>query len=199
MFINRRGERLIGIAWALSAFLIQPASTAPSPKQTAVEVVESFNECALLTARGEVCRIATTTRSLQTFLDLPAIAKRIFGAQWQAASVAERNRFSDLIGQIVERRMVEHFGDRSVLVEDSRSLPNGDTLVTGEFIARNELMTRLTWQLRSDANRMVIEDVGIDGASVIIAARDQIQVVAAQSDGTIDSLISILRERYLRN
>ena len=188
-----------GLALVLAILLVSPVGATTSAAPSAAEIVETFHDCARLTARGEVCQDARAPRPLRAFLDMPVIAERVLGQPWQSADATERRSLSDLVATIVEQRMVERFGDRSVRIEDTRSLSNGDIIVHGEFVAQDDQMRRLTWQLRATTGGMLIEDMAIDGASLVVLARDQVSSLAALTDGTPAALFAVLRDRYLRN
>ena len=167
-----------GLALVLSVLLVTMTGVTASPAPSPAEIVETFHDCARMTARGEACHEARAPRSLRAFLDMPLIAERVLGQPWQAADASERVNLSDLVATIVEQRMVERFGDRSVMIEDTRPLPNGDVIVNGEFVGQNDQIKRLTWQLRQTAGGMLIEDMVIDGASLVVLARDQVSSLA---------------------
>lgn len=164
------------------------------------EIVELVHECLRAKTGGaETCPMDKGAFSLRSYLDMAAISERIGGPSWARGSVAERERFEDLIAEILEQEVREKFGDRSVLVKNERILPSSDILVAGEYVARDDRMTRLSWLLRRKSGRLLMEDISIDGVSLVVSSRDQVQSMSGETDGSLDSLAALLRKRYIRN
>lgn len=163
------------------------------------EIVELVHECLRARTGAETCPMDKYAFSLRSYLDMAAISERIGGPNWTRGSVAERERFEDLIAEILEQEVREKFGDRSVLVKNERILPSSDILVAGEYIARDDRMTRLSWLLRRKSGRLLMEDISIDGVSLVVSSRDQVQSMLGETDGSLDSLAALLRKRYIRN
>lgn len=171
---------------------------APSDKTAnGAEIVELVHECMRARTGAETCPMERQAFSLRSFLDLPAISERVGGPNWAQGSAAERERFGDLIAEIVEQEVGEKFGDRSISIRDERALPSGDVLVVGEYVAKNDRVTRLSWLLRRKSDRLLLEDISIDGISLVVASRDQIQSLAGDTDGSLDSLAALVRKRYV--
>jgi ABC-type transporter MlaC component len=158
-------------------------------------VVEAFHECAQMTAQRKPC--ANDSEQLPGFLDLLSIANAIAGPRWPRASAAEQARFTTVLAQLIEKNMIERFGDRSVNVLAYRRLDNGDALVSGAFVARNDQMTRLTWLLRPRLSQWLVADLSVDGLSLIASAREQLGLmIRYEDDGRLDQLSNLLRQRY---
>jgi ABC-type transporter MlaC component len=182
-----------GFVGAIACAFATPA-TARKP-QLPVDVVEAFHECAQMTAQRKPC--ANDGEQLPGFLDLLSIANAIAGPRWPRASAAEQARFTAVLAQLIEKNMIERFGDRSVNVLAYRRLDNGDALVSGAFVARNDQMTRLTWLLRPRISQWLVADLSVDGLSLITSAREQLGLmIRSEDDGPLDQLSNLLRQRY---
>lgn len=171
---------------------------APETFATGTAIVEFLHDCVRAKSNADTCPIGKDKFALRAYLDLPTIAERVGGNTWQNSAAADRERFLDLIAELIEQEVVETFGDRSVIVKDERALPSGDLLVTGEYTAKTDQTTRLSWLIGRMPDRLLVRDISIDGISLVVSARDQIQTLAGESDGSLDSLAAIIRKRYVR-
>lgn len=170
---------------------LQPANGA--------ETVELIHECLRAGTGAETCPMDKSAFSLRSYLDLAAIAERIGGPSWAQGSAAERERFGNLIAEIVEQEVRDKFGDRSILIRDERTLPSSDILVAGEYVASDDRITRLSWLLRRKSGRLLMEDISIDGVSLVVSSRDQVQSLLGETDGSLDALAAAIRKRHVRN
>lgn len=203
----RPAWRSIGLAGVVCVLclgawcVVTPAraqNSSPGTFANGPALVEFVHECVRARTGGDTCPIGKDQFALRAYVDLPDIAERVGGGIWQKASPPERERFLELVAGIVQQEITETFGDRSVIVKSERALPGGEMLVAGEYTAKNDRATRLSWLIGRKADRMLLKDISVDGISFVVAARDQIQTLAAEADGSLDSLIAIIRKRYVR-
>ena len=175
------------------------AQAAASEGTSGAEIVELVHECLRARTGAETCPMDPDAFSLRSYLDLAAIAERVGGPSWAQGTAAERERFGNLIAEILEQEVRDKFGDRSVLIRTERTLPSSDILVAGAYVTKDDRMTRLSWLLRRKSGRLLLEDISIDGVSLVVSSRDQVQSMSGETDGSLDSLAALLRKRYIRN
>lgn len=190
---------LISAMSVLAWLPVAPQTAASEGTATGSEIVELVHECVRARTGVDTCPVDKDAFSLRAYLDLAAICERIGGPSWAQGSAAERARFMDLIAEILEQEVRDRFGDRSVLIRNERVLPGSDILVAGEFVAKDDRMTRLSWLLRRKSGRLLMEDISIDGVSMVVSSRDQVQSLLGDTDGSLHSLAALLRKRYIRN
>jgi phospholipid transport system substrate-binding protein len=127
--------------------------------------------------------------------DWTETAKRALGRHWQGRTPPQREEFSALFADLVERSYVgkieAYSGERIVFA--------GDTLEGDQATVRTKLMTKssteipIDYRLQKDGERWRAYDVLIEGVSLVANYRSQFNRIITQSG--YDDLIKKLRQK----
>ena len=133
---------------------------------------------------------------LRQDFDIPGISRFVLGPYWRVASPAERQQFSDLLTQriidVYGRRLAQA-SDGNFVVTGSRPDPDG-VIVTSRIITRQSAPIAVDWRLGASNGHYAIEDVSIDGVSMVVAERSEIGAQIGRSGGQLTLLLAAMRE-----
>jgi len=108
----------------------------------------------------------------------------------------ERQQFSDLLTQrivdVYGRRLAQA-GDGNFVVTGSRTSPDG-VVVTSQIIPWQGAPITVDWRLAVSDGHYAIEDVAIDGVSMVVAERSEIGDQIARDGGQLPALLAGMRE-----
>jgi ABC-type transporter MlaC component len=109
----------------------------------------------------------------------------VLGPYWRAASLGERQEFSDLLTQrlidVYGRRLAQA-GNRNFIISGSRTDPDG-VIVTSRIIPWQGAPIAVEWRLAVSDGNYAIEDVTIDGVTMAVAERSEIEEQIARDGG----------------
>src|ERR1700722_1549176 len=193
------GRRLIvavaviaGLSWAPRPAAAEDAPTAfiGSPGQPALAGVHRPH----LSVDGKA---AYFRQLLRQDFDLTGISRFVLGPYWRVASPGERQEFSDLLVQrlidVYGRRLAQA-GNGNFVVSGSRTAPDG-VIVTSRIIPWQGAPIAVDWRLAVSDGHYAIEDVTIDGVSMAVAERSEIEEQIARDGGQLTLLLAGMREQ----
>jgi phospholipid transport system substrate-binding protein len=133
---------------------------------------------------------------LRQDFDMTGMSQFVLGPYWRIASPVERQEFSDLLTQrivdVYGRRLAQA-GDGNFVVNGSRTGPDGVT-VTSQIIPWQGAPITVAWRLAVSNGHYAIEDVAIDGVSMVVAERSEIGDQIARDGGQLPLLLAGMRE-----
>jgi len=134
-------------------------------------------------------------RMVRQDFDLTGIARFVLGPYWRAASPSERHQFCDGFADRLIRiygRQLAQSGDGYFLVTGSRTGPGG-VIVTSRIVRPQDAPIAVDWRLRITDGVSKIEDVAIDGVSMVLAQRSEIGALIARDGGQVGMLLAEMR------
>ena len=191
--------RNVAVAAAVGAGLVWaplPAAAADAP----TAFISSLGQQALTVIRRPDVSIDGKTTYFRQLLrqdfDMTGISQFVLGPYWRVANPGERQQFSDLLTQ----RIIDVYGRRlaqasegNFVVTGSRPDPDG-VVVTSRIIARGSAPIAVDWRLGTSNGHYAIEDVSIDGISMVVAERSEIGAQIGRSGGQLTLLLAAMRE-----
>jgi phospholipid transport system substrate-binding protein len=134
---------------------------------------------------------------LRQDFDLTGISRFVLGPYWRVASPGERQEFSDLLTRrlidVYGRRLAQA-GDGKFVVTGSRTDPGG-VIVTSRIIPWQGAPIAVDWRLAVSDGHYAIEDVTIEGVSMAVAERSEIDEQIARDGGQLTLLLAGMREQ----
>ena len=181
-----------GLAWA-------PLPAAADDAPTAF--INSLGQQALTVIRRPDVSIDGKTTYFRQLLrqdfDMTGISQFVLGPYWRVANPGERQQFSELLTQriidVYGRRLAQA-SDGNFIVTGSRADPNG-VIVTSRIIAGRGAPIAVDWRLGISNGHYAIEDVSIDGVSMVVAERSEIGEQIGRSGGQLTVLLAAMREQ----
>jgi phospholipid transport system substrate-binding protein len=133
---------------------------------------------------------------LRQDFDMTGMSRFVLGPYWRVANPSERQEFSDLLTQrivdVYGRRLAQA-GDGKFVVSGSRTDPGG-VIVTSQIIPWQGAPIAVDWRLAVSNGHYAIEDVAIDGVSMVMAERSEIGDQIARAGGQLPLLLAGMRE-----
>jgi phospholipid transport system substrate-binding protein len=178
---------------ALALLALQPVRAAGASDAEAL--VGRVHAGALAIAHGSAS--AAEVAALRASFDAPYIAQRVLGQYWQSASAADRNAFVDaLVDAIIDAlaKRLGRYSSQSFAVLSTRTLGGGDFLVRSRVTPAAGDATTLDWRLHGCGSGLCITDLYVNGASVSVDRREEVERRLGVEGGTLADLTAALRE-----
>jgi phospholipid transport system substrate-binding protein len=124
------------------------------------------------------------------------LAQRVLGPEWTKLKSTEQKDFTrlltDLFQKVAYPRSAEFFGDLQIEFRDEKI--TGDKAVVETMVSHpKEGQVGIDYQLRQTNGKWMIEDVLLDGVSLLTNVRSQIQQVIAKE--SYQGLVKRMREK----
>jgi phospholipid transport system substrate-binding protein len=135
-------------------------------------------------------------RMLRQDFDMTGISRFVLGPYWRIATPGEQQEFSALLTEriidVYGQRLAQA-GDGNFVVRGSRTDPGG-VIVTSQIIPSQGAPITVDWRLAVSDGHYAIEDVAIDGVSMAVAERSEIENQIARDGGQLPMLIAGMHE-----
>jgi len=184
--------------------LIATASSAAPPSAITADADVFMNE--LWTRAVEVLskklplaeRLARFRQLFHADFDGPGIARFVLGRYWRSASKEEQqeylNLFEDYVVFVYGTRL-SNFSGEKFKVRGSRTDENGTIVSTDILHPGGEPPIKVDWRLVSDNGAFKINDVVIEGISMMMTQRSEFASVIQRHGGQIGGLLALMREK----
>jgi len=143
-------------------------------------------------------RLARFRQLFQQDFDGPGIARFVLGRYWRNASEQEQQEFLKLFEDyvvFVYGTRLSNFNGETFKVRGSRTDESG-TIVSTEIISPNgDAPIKLDWRLITDHGSFKINDVIIEGISMLVTQRSEFASVIQRHGGQVGELLTMMRER----
>lgn len=142
---------------------------------------------------------ARVTRLLAEILDYEAIARRALGPHWGALTLAQRAAFLSLFSPLTNRALVSAVERRVSVTYESETISGREAtvVVTPKLVdGEGQPVERIEYKLGDDCGRWRIQDVVVDGVSLVDGYRAQFDRLFRR--GTFDDLLAIMRRKLDR-
>jgi phospholipid transport system substrate-binding protein len=178
---------LVAPAWAADpAQLISAASA---------EVIQ------LIKTTTGPARQAGILRVLEANFDLPYMGRTALGTHWDGTNEAMRQRFLKAAATAEARAYSERFGQyggQTLIVGRVMNRPNGVAVVESKLNQSNGQPIRIEWEVRDNGRGPRITDVKIEGISMIMTRRSDINSYIQSHGGKVEALVQELETRAAR-
>lgn len=148
-------------------------------------------------------RIEELTRLLTSKTDVALLSRLVLGRYWQQLTEAQRAGYQELFEAVVMHNLARRLdqyanGAQGPLDQHFRILssqPTGkeDVLVRTKVLTEQGESLDVDWRLRLRADRPVIIDLIVQGASLLVSQRSEFAAVIERS--SVDGLLAELRAR----
>lgn len=190
-----KGKR--SIAWLmLSAWIaisgIASAGEGADPSATVKSLLEAVAEL----SKGEAIEAPATVGRITATLDLVKICEACLRDTWKAISPVERERFVSLFREVLEKvaypKSADFFKETSMEIEEVETEgERAEVLTVVEH--PDEGMIEVGYCLRLAGERWVIDDILLDGISLVRDLRSQMQKIIREK--SYDELKKRIREK----
>ena len=131
--------------------------------------------------------------------DVPSISRFVLGKYWKQASLDQKKKFIKAFRNYVVKtyssRFNEYSGEQLTLLNfENESNPKIFIVHTG-LEREDATMIMVDWRIGKKKDRFVILDIIIEGISLAVTQRSEFVSVIDQNEGSIDKLISLLKEK----
>lgn len=130
--------------------------------------------------------------------DCPGIARFVLGRYWRAASEDEQREFVKLFEDYavyVYTARLGDFGGETFKIRGSRSDGDGVIVSTEVISPGAQTPLKLDWRLGYDNGAYKINDVIVEGISMMVTQRSEFSSVVQRNGGQVGSLIAMMREK----
>ena len=188
----------------IMSLLIASVSLAPTPTAIAADANVFMNEMwnrAVEVLSKKVPATERLTRFRQLFqadFDGPGIARFVLGRYWRSASEQEQQEFLKLFEDyvvFVYGTRLSSFNGEKFRVKGSRPEGNGVVVATDILNPGGEPPIRVDWRLISDNGAFKINDVIIEGISMLVTQRSEFASIIQRHGGQVGGLLALMRER----
>ena len=131
--------------------------------------------------------------------DVPSISRFVLGKYWKQASLDQKKKFIKAFRNYVVKtyssRFNEYSGEQLTLLNFENESNPKIFLVHTALERDDAAMIKVDWRIGKKKDRYVILDIIIEGISLAVTQRSEFVSVIDQNEGSIDQLISLLKER----
>lgn len=156
----------------------------------------------LATDAGDAsARLTTVTGMLDTYFDLPTIARFSVGPYWRAASSEERQTYNETLRLAMIGTVVNNFDQlKGLTFTPTDSLPKGDNmvLVRGHFSDKSGQRSPVMvgWRvITPDDGTAKILDVEIENISMLVTQQQENLAIIRQNQGRFSALIEAMKAK----
>jgi phospholipid transport system substrate-binding protein len=190
---------LIGLPLAIAAGPAAAAPDASDPKAAAF-MNQMWNQALELLNKKKPSaeRQALFRELFHKDFDTPGIAHFVLGRYWRTASPEEQKEFLKLFEEYVvyvyTARLSDFEGEQFKI---TGARPDQDTvLVSSDVITPGAPQPlKVDWRLINDEGAYKINDVIVDGVSMLVTQRSEFASVIQRHGGQVQGLIDLMREK----
>jgi phospholipid transport system substrate-binding protein len=190
----------------LTTLLLLIASASPTASRNAIaadanvfmnelwnRAVEVLSKKAPLTER-----LARFRQLFHADFDGPGIARFVLGRYWRSASAEEQQEYLKLFENyvvFVYGTRLSNFGGETFKVRGSRTHENGTIVSTDIISPSGEAPIKVDWRLVEGNGAFKINDVIIEGISMMVTQRSEFASVIQRHGGQVAGLLALMREK----
>ena len=173
--------------------VVNPADAVAFMNQLWDRAVEVLNKKADPALRQERFR-----QLFHADFDCPGIARFVLGRYWRDASEEEQKDFVKLFEEyvvFVYTARLSNFGGQDFKVRGSRSDGDGVMVSTDVFSPGGSSPLKIDWRLVSDNGTYKINDVIVEGVSMLVTQRSEFASIVQRNGGQVRGLLAMMREK----
>ena len=138
-----------------------------------------------------------TASKISEKIDISGVSKSCLSATWDKLPESERAKFVGLFREVLEKvaypKSAKFFKDTEIALGDTTNAAGGKAKVSTEVTHREEGMVEVDYSLSSVNGKWLIQDVELDGVSLVLDLRSQMQKIIREN--SYETLKSRLREK----
>jgi phospholipid transport system substrate-binding protein len=142
-------------------------------------------------------RLARFRQLFQADFDGPGIARFVLGRYWRSASEEEQQEylklFEDYVVFVYGTRL-SSFSGETFKVRGTRTEQNG-TIVSSDILSPGDAPIKVDWRLVTENGAFKINDVIIEGISMMVTQRSEFASVIQRHGGQMGGLLALMREK----
>ena len=186
------------------SLLIGSTSLAAAPNAIAADANVFMSELwtravEVLDKRAPLTERLTRFRQLfQADFDGPGIARFVLGRYWRSASEEEQQEYLKLFENyvvFVYGTRLSNFNGEAFKVRGSRTDESGTIVSTDIISPGGEPPIKIDWRLIADNGAFKINDVVIEGISMMVTQRSEFASVIQRHGGKVGGLLALMREK----
>jgi len=130
--------------------------------------------------------------------DCPGIARFVLGRYWRSASEDEQKEFVQAFENyvvLVYTARLSNFGGQTFKVRGSRSDGDGVIVSTEVLTPGGTSPLHIDWRLVTDNGAYKINDVIVEGVSMMVTQRSEFASVVQRHGGQLRGLLTMMREK----
>ena len=130
--------------------------------------------------------------------DGPGIARFVLGRYWRSASEDEQKEFVQAFENyvvLVYTARLSNFGGQTFKVRGSRSDGDGVIVSTEVLTPGGTSPLHIDWRLVTDNGAYKINDVIVEGVSMMVTQRSEFASVVQRHGGQLRGLLTMMREK----
>ncbi len=173
--------------------VVNPADAVAFMNQLWGRAVEVLNKKADPSLRQERFR-----QLFHSDFDSPGIARFVLGRYWRDASEEEQRDFVKLFEEyvvFVYTARLSNFGGQDFKIRGSRSDGDGVMVSTDVFSPGGSSPLKIDWRLVSDNGTYKINDVIVEGVSMLVTQRSEFASIVQRNGGQVRGLLAMMREK----
>ena len=189
---------VVALACVVAIFAAGPAVAGPVSeqlKETIDRVVKLLEDPALKGPERTAERRAAVTKIAQEIFDFPEVGRRSLGRHWQPLTDKQREEFTALFADLLERSYVskiEVYSGEKITYASERI--DGDTATVATRIAtKSGAEVPIDYRMLRKGTRWLVYDVNIEGVSLVSNYRTQFNKIIQTS--SFDDLIQKLKTK----
>ena len=150
---------------------------------------------------NEEKRRENVTYLLDTYFDLPLIARFSAGAYWRKATPTERQAYSDIMREVMIGTVVRNFDQLSGLEYTAvKSTAKGEKLVLVGGTFTDQAKTRepvaINWRVTTPVDGATrVMDVEIENISMLVTQKNENVAIIRKNQGNFSALIDAMRSK----
>ena len=186
------------------SLLIGSTSLAAAPNAIAADANVFMSELwtravEVLDKKASLAERLTRFRQLfQADFDGPGIARFVLGRYWRTASEQEQQEYMKLFEDyviFVYGTRLSHFNGETFKVRGSRTDESGTVVSTDIISPSGEPPIKVDWRLVADRGAFKINDVIIEGISMMVTQRSEFASIIQRHGGKVGGLLALMREK----
>src|SRR6516225_4700405 len=143
-------------------------------------------------------RLARFRQLFHADFDGPGIARFVLGRYWRSASEEEQQEylklFEDYVVFVYGTRL-SNFSGETFKVRGTRTDESGTIVSTDILSPGGEPPVKVDWRLVSNNGAFKINDVVIEGISMMVTQRSEFASVIQRHGGQVGGLLALMREK----
>jgi phospholipid transport system substrate-binding protein len=143
-------------------------------------------------------RLARFRELFHADFDGPGIARFVLGRYWRSASPEEQQEFLKLFEDyvvFVYGTRLSSFNGETFKIRGSRAAEGGVIVSTDILNPVGEGTIKVDWRLVTDNGAFKINDVTIEGISMMVTQRSEFASVIQRHGGQVSGLLALMREK----
>jgi phospholipid transport system substrate-binding protein len=143
-------------------------------------------------------RLTRFRQLFQADFDGPGIARFVLGRYWRTASEQEQQEYMKLFEDyviFVYGTRLSHFNGETFKVRGSRTDESGTVVSTDIISPSGEPPIKVDWRLIADRGAFKINDVIIEGISMMVTQRSEFASIIQRHGGQVGGLLALMREK----